>query len=930
MACNHKYGAAYPDSSQSSGYARMCGLCGDIIEANEGDTCDHNWVATENVGFSSGYGYVCTMCGELGEELDPQPSHSHDWQSDGTVSPTCTESGYTNYVCNCGETRKDDYTPALGHNWVAESNGGFSSGYGYVCSRCGELGEELECTHSYSSEVDGSRVHPTCTEAGYVSYICDDCGHIWQESLPALGHDWGEPFYSNEFSSGYGQKCNRCGDLQECTPPYEPDEPDEPDEPTPPAPHTHTWQKGTTVAPTCTAAGYTYYYCSCGGSKTGDTTPALGHAYGAPYFSDEFSSGYGKKCVRCGDLVELDPPVTECQHEFEFSKTVAATCEAEGYDLYICSKCGAQEQRNKTSALGHTAGAWVEDKAATCTAKGSRHQVCAVCGKTIKTEEIPALGHKWVAEENDGFSSGYGYVCANCGELGEELTKPDDGGDTGGETEDEDLLIKKSTLTAIADAVREKTGGAEPMTAAEIPNNIRNMRAAKPADTLTDSTALSIKPVPADAAPYAEVVEIGGRTQKWNQLLKLTAPYSTTQNGVTLTINDNGSITLNGQATSRISFGVIPALNIPVVSGHKYYMECGSSTFHVNWALSSEESDDIRIATATQTLTASVQIDIFETTTVFNNKTFFPKIVDLTEIYGAGNEPTTVQDCHITRGYEPYDEGSLRSAPVTEVESVGVNLFDINAPHTVSSGGTYNYSLYGKPNTKYTFSTNVPQSNPANIYANGGDTSGYGIYEGRSKTTTTDENGKMYCEVRYRASGTGIDVYTGLLNGTYYLMVNEGTTVQPYTPYFRHTLPIPEAVRNLDGYGEGNPDNAEEYNAIICKDGKWKYSHKGDIDNNVWTPLATPIITDISDLLPADNLIGVEAGGTVTMVNEYGYDVPNTVTFYEGKNEVVGADTFVGDLHGTAARAMADGEGKQLATREWVLEQLAALMSGGE
>lgn len=43
--------------------------------------------------------------------------------------------------------------------------------------------------------------------------------------------------------------------------------------------------------------------------------------------------------------------------------------------------------------------------------------------------------------------------------------------------------------------------------------------------------------------------------------------------------------------------------------------------------------------------------------------------------------------------------------------------------------------------------------------------------------------------------------------------------------------------------------------------------------------LAEPIITDISDLLPDDNLIRVEGGGTVTMVNEYGYDVPSEITY---------------------------------------------------
>lgn len=40
-----------------------------------------------------------------------------------------------------------------------------------------------------------------------------------------------------------------------------------------------------------------------------------------------------------------------------------------------------------------------------------------------------------------------------------------------------------------------------------------------------------------------------------------------------------------------------------------------------------------------------------------------------------------------------------------------------------------------------------------------------------------------------------------------------------------------------------------------------------------------PEVTDISDLLPADNLITVEGGGTLTFENEHGYDMPNTVTY---------------------------------------------------
>lgn len=50
--------------------------------------------------------------------------------------------------------------------------------------------------------------------------------------------------------------------------------------------------------------------------------------------------------------------------------------------------------------------------------------------------------------------------------------------------------------------------------------------------------------------------------------------------------------------------------------------------------------------------------------------------------------------------------------------------------------------------------------------------------------------------------------------------------------------------------------------------------------------LATPEVTDISGLLPADNFMEVEGGGTITAVNEYGFDVPSEIT-YMVKEEAV-------------------------------------------
>ena len=96
-------------------------------------------------------------------------------------------------------------------------------------------------------------------------------------------------------------------------------------------------------------------------------------------------------------------------------------------------------------------------------------------------------------------------------------------------------------------------------------------------------------------------------------------------------------------------------------------------------------------------------------------------------------------------------------------------------------------------------------------------------------------------------------------------------------------------------------------------------------------PLKTPVVTDISDLLPADNLIRVEENGTVTMVNEQSYDMPNRIVFYKAVNKAVASEIFVGDLTGKAQRAIGDENGnnimKTYATKEELAEMLATIMS---
>lgn len=90
---------------------------------------------------------------------------------------------------------------------------------------------------------------------------------------------------------------------------------------------------------------------------------------------------------------------------------------------------------------------------------------------------------------------------------------------------------------------------------------------------------------------------------------------------------------------------------------------------------------------------------------------------------------------------------------------------------------------------------------------------------------------------------------------------------------------------------------------------------EGDIKGTLYYELATPVVTDISNLIH-DNLIDVEGGGTVTFVTPAGNedDMPNEVLFYDDSNEVIGANTFVGNLDGVAGRAVADKNGNDIST----------------
>jgi hypothetical protein len=334
------------------------------------------------------------------------------------------------------------------------------------------------------------------------------------------------------------------------------------------------------------------------------------------------------------------------------------------------------------------------------------------------------------------------------------------------------------------------------------------------------------------------------------------------------------------------------------------------------------------------------------------------------------------------------DGNTLKSAKVTEVKSVGANIY-CGAEITEINQNNITYE-WDKDEQVITITSSesgatelfIPLKDALDIV--GGevysisavklvDTSNisylFGVCDSRNKYNTAGGYsclGNISTPRTYTfANDACIDMIhifvssggTGSVNVRFKYMLNKGSTALPYSPYFKNTFEIPEAVQAIDGYGWGVNDEVYNYvdwekKQFVKRVGKvdlgtldWvahgsvislfeatlpkkSSTYDGsmlanaicsDYNTNIWNTveeankrialldyrvrayntaytdaaifkaamsgvmlvyeLAEPEITDISDLITLDNLIGVEGGGMLTFKNEYEYAVPSEVEY---------------------------------------------------
>lgn len=133
----------------------------------------------------------------------------------------------------------------------------------------------------------------------------------------------------------------------------------------------------------------------------------------------------------------------------------------------------------------------------------------------------------------------------------------------------------------------------------------------------------------------------------YNLLDKWKYPASTTTNGVTFTNNGDGSVTANGTATDLSYFFLMYvnflANNIYLLKGCPPGGNAGTAFMLDTGAGIGNDVGDGTIGKTEQSLAGLHYVSIYiRKGYTANNLTFYPQLYNLTLMYGAGNEPTTV------------------------------------------------------------------------------------------------------------------------------------------------------------------------------------------------------------------------------------------------------------------------------------------------
>lgn len=323
-------------------------------------------------------------------------------------------------------------------------------------------GHNFDLTNG-ATEVAGTRVDSTCSEAGKVTVKCERCDATEEQTLPKLNHDYaltadqesicGKPAYK-EYT------CTNCSDVQRVDGATKPEPAKGYYDTEEAAKDIHIGLRDSSTWTVkrdgnCIVVGLYVAVCDeCGqnvliridGTGNGHVEGTIIQVYLAPTCT---ATGHYKiyKCSECietvmcdgtGKIVSADTDVIPALgHDWTKASASTATCTTGGVkEKWTCGRCGFVDPDHNgavSEPLGHDWGELQPEKAQTCTEGGRKaYKQCTRCevytaddGATtvanLSDLNTPSLGHDMVVTDHrDVTCTLYGYVhheCERCGAL---------------------------------------------------------------------------------------------------------------------------------------------------------------------------------------------------------------------------------------------------------------------------------------------------------------------------------------------------------------------------------------------------------------------------------------------------------------------------------------------------------------------------------
>lgn len=351
----------------------------------------------------------------------------------------------------------------------------------------------------------------------------------------------------------------------------------------------------------------------------------------------------------------------------------------------------------------------------------------------------------------------------------------------------------------------------------------------------------------------AVIRRIKGNTIVWSQYVRNGNFAEGTRyfSGVNsdLSMNNDGAVVV----TSKIynSVGIYSPMAEPIPSAHKvlvcmeFQRSSDAKSNYVVYLFRKSGNYDKHIEPSITSADKMYQASIIDTTDEIIAVNFYPFIsapvgdtvtiykimlFDLTDLFGAGNEPTTYEEFrqYYPDAYYPYCAPEIRSMRATGIETIGFNAF--NGEYAEVIGGQA-YYLGGAIDTAH-FATEI-----------GGELEEITIPEDRLYTPS--ENGYIY------ATGSGICInlsHSGVRNGE-------------YESYEKNTLLLPEIAKyfpdGMHSIGDVYDEINQKWAIQRCATRAYQQGDENDAlvktdkINTVYM-LAEPIYTLINETLQLD------------------------------------------------------------------------------